>query len=461
MVEGHIAARRAAKMEGGTLHTITIEGIQLTRKERETVTRTHPPLPPLADPPPALPALTNIVGLMPVHQGLADRRWRVPSLAVVQQEGWDADTLGRFISTSSSLRRVFVGGSSSFDEGGWAGVFEGIPETPPGQQGGPLSQLEAIGTIKIRGNSTDQLGVERLQAVLLARGCRRSLQRLDVSCDLFDAGRRTFPVLLAVDRLATECCRQDAPVTFTSPGSPVCTYFDLNMFHHSEIPTHPSPWLKSVIQQLARQVTQVQYSLTQDDLTDDLRNPSESAIDIANTLTFDEAGSVEVRNAYDFDPPANADSPHPSIIAHLPQQPFPKATHLWIGSRLGGAAGRLLAAKMPDKVGGVDTRWGGEDELVGAAGGLPKIKDLWIIMKLPDGAGEEDVGSHVYARLSSLIDHVRGLQHVRLDVDPTTPQQHDSILDSLPEGTNIRGFTITRVDLLTRGAAIVVAVRNG
>ncbi|CEM33067.1 unnamed protein product [Vitrella brassicaformis CCMP3155] len=389
MVEGHIAARRAANMEGGTLHTITVEGVRLTRKEMETVTRTHPPLPPLADPPPALPALTTIVagGVVgcqpePIHQ---------------------------------SIKLRCVGGD--FDEGEWAGVFEGIPETPPGQQGGPLSQLEAIGTIKIRGDSTDQLGVERLQ-------CRP----------------RHFPVLLALDRLATECCRQDAPVTFTSSGSPGWTYFDLNLFYHSEFPIHPSPWLKSVIQQVASDAAQVKYTITQDDLTDDLRNPSQAAIDIANPLTFDNAIYVGVDSGFGFDPPGNADSPHPSIIAHLPFQPFPKATSLQINTRL-GAAGRLLADKMPDKVtradirvlrggeavtvlealgserevGEVEMRGVGVDQLVGAAGGLPKIK--WITMTLPDDADvEEDAGSYVHARLSSLIQRIRGLQYVTLGV---------------------------------------------
>ncbi|CEM18323.1 unnamed protein product [Vitrella brassicaformis CCMP3155] len=91
MIEGHIAGRRAANMQGGTLHTITIEqGARLTGTARQTVARTHPPLPPPPTPAPTLNALTTISGLTRDHQGLADRRWEMPSLAFVEQEEWDS-----------------------------------------------------------------------------------------------------------------------------------------------------------------------------------------------------------------------------------------------------------------------------------------------------------------------------------------------------------------------------------
>ncbi|CEM14007.1 unnamed protein product [Vitrella brassicaformis CCMP3155] len=146
IIEGHIAGRRAANMQGGTLQTITFkEGVRLTGTASQSVSRTRPPLPALIDPPPTLHALTTIGGLTYHHDALAYRRWLVPSLATVRQEGWHAGRLGQLISSSRSLRRV--DGSSGGEE--WAGVFEGILAAPAGQQGGPLSNLGSIGTIEI------------------------------------------------------------------------------------------------------------------------------------------------------------------------------------------------------------------------------------------------------------------------------------------------------------------------
>ncbi|CEM28704.1 unnamed protein product [Vitrella brassicaformis CCMP3155] len=102
MVEGHVAGRRAANMGGGTLQTMTIEkGVRLTDSLRQAVPRTHQPDP--LDPPPTLHALTTIAGLTREHQGLADRGWRMPSLAIVRQEVWHPDSFGQIISSSRSL----------------------------------------------------------------------------------------------------------------------------------------------------------------------------------------------------------------------------------------------------------------------------------------------------------------------------------------------------------------------
>ncbi|CEM38049.1 unnamed protein product [Vitrella brassicaformis CCMP3155] len=475
MVEGHIAARRAANMEGGTLHTISIEGVHLTEKERETVTRTPSPLPPPLDTPPALPALTTIVGLMRDHQGLADRGWRVPSLAVVRQAGWEADNLGRFISSSISLQHVDGG----FGGGEWARVLKHIPETTAGQLGGPPSHLEAIGTIDL--GPQDPAVVERLREVLLARGSRRSLEQLHVHLP-YDIGRPTVPVLLALDRLVTTCCQHDAPVTFESPDG----VFDLDIFYHNDLPTYPSPPLECMIQELARQATVVRYTITADDFTDDDGGPTQSAIDIAKTLTFDKTKRVEVLNAYSFRPPAKRPPPHPSIITHL--QPFPKATSLDVHSTSGVAAGRLLGDKMVvDKVAGVLVSglpggekkvgvltalgrerevgdvWMGEfkvDELVGATDRLPSIKNLHLTLTLPSGC-VEDAGSFVYAGLSSLIDRVRGLQRLGLRASNMTPQQRGTILASLPEGAKIDGFTLTHKQDPHWNWTTVTALRDG
>ncbi|CEM14008.1 unnamed protein product [Vitrella brassicaformis CCMP3155] len=302
-----------------------------------------------------------------------------------------------------------------------------------------------------------------LQEVLVARGCRQSLKQLHVRFGSFyRIDRHTFPVLLALDRLVGACCRQDAPLTFESPDA----IFDLAIFYHTEFPTDPSPSFKTMIQQLAQQATSVEYLFTQDGLADPHTDPSQPAIDIASSLSFDEAVWVEVRDALGFHPPANTPSPRPTIITHL--KPFPKASQLVVASGLGGAVGELLAAKMPKEVRGVDVERGlggeekvgvltalgrerevdtvvmgevGVDQLVGAADSLPTIKRLQFNITLPDDV--EDTGSFVRTRLSSVIPHIRGLQGVTLRVQKTTAEQHDSITASLPVGVNIGAFCVS------------------
>ncbi|CEM17806.1 unnamed protein product [Vitrella brassicaformis CCMP3155] len=480
IIEGHIAGRREANLGGETLETIAIEGLQRTGTARRA--RTDPLLPAPLDPLPTLDALTTIAGLTHQHEVVADRHWLVPSFAVVGQEGWDADRLGRLISSSRSLRCV----DGSFKGEEWADVFERIPAAPVGQQG-PLAQLEGIGTINID-DGDHRAGIDRLQEVLIARGCRRSLKQLHVVFEEhFYIDRPSIPVLQAVNRLVTTCCRQDAPLTLT-PAGPF--YFGLDIFYHGEFPDHPSPSFKTMIQQLAERATKVKYILSQQDLTDNLDSPSPSAIDVASSLSFDKATMVVVQDAPDFVPPGNTPSPHPAIITFL--QPFStQATVLgvWSDLGLGGAAGRLLADKMPkeltrvgfdprmsgaeEKVGvltglgrerevGTVSVWGiGVDQLVGAANELPTIRELSFELTLPDGV--QDAGSFVRTSLSSMISCIRGLRSVRLEVDDATAEQHGiaSIEASLPDGANnvIEGFTI-RHEHRRPDFVVVTAVRN-
>ncbi|CEM12822.1 unnamed protein product [Vitrella brassicaformis CCMP3155] len=467
LVEGHVAGRVAANMDGGTLQTITIEeGVRLTDAARRTVTRTHPALPAPLDAPPTLHALTTIAGLTHHHHGLAYRGWQMPSLAIVRPEGWWADRLRRLISSSRSLQHI--DGAYWGDE--WARVFEVIPEAPAGRQGGPLRNFESIGTILVE--LDNPAGIDRLQEALLTRGCRRSLKQLHVRFSArYAISRYTLPVLLAVERLVVACCRSDAQLAVTTTG---LLQLDLSIFYATDFPSRPSPPFKTVIQQLARQATSVMYVFSQDGLTDPHTDPRPAAIDIASSLSFDKAETVSVQNAFGFYPPANTPSPHPAIITHL--QPFPKTSQLCVWSEMGGAAGRLLAAKVPKKVQGVRLRWmsGGEenvgvlaalgrgrevdvvpmgeigvdqlDPLLGAADELPTIRELEFTMTLPDDV--EDAGSVVRARLSSLTDHtmhLRGLQSVKLLVDKTTPEQRGSIDAFLLDGAKIDGFSIRRI----------------
>ncbi|CEM20499.1 unnamed protein product [Vitrella brassicaformis CCMP3155] len=463
VIEGHIAGRRAANLTGGTLHTIAIkERVRLTGAAGQAVARTYPPLPARLNPPPTLDALETIAGLCGGHWQLAYRRWVMPSLATVQQhEAWGADSLGQFISSSRSLRSV---DSASFRGEGWASVFEGIPAAGVGQQGGPLAQLESIGTIVLEDeNHRARAGIERLQEVLVSRGCRQSLKQLHVEFGPFyRIDRRMLPVLLALDRLVGTCCRPDAPLTLTATSN---FGFDLAIFYCTDFPTHPSPSFKTMLKQLAQQATSVKYIFTQDGLADPHTTPIQSAIELASTLSFDKTETVEVKDFGDFHPTANAPSPHPAIISHL--QPFPKASELNFETSLGGTAGQLLASKMPKELGRVNiyevsgaeekvgmlaalgrerevgTVWMGDigvDQLEGAADELPTIGRLHFALTLP--AGVQDAGSFVRTGLSSVTPHIRGLQRVILTVDTTTAEQHDFIEAFVPVGTNIEGFTI-------------------
>ncbi|CEM10280.1 unnamed protein product [Vitrella brassicaformis CCMP3155] len=463
IIEGHTAGRRAANLTGGTLHIIAVKrGVRLIGTARQTVARTHPSLPAPLDPPPTLHALTTIAGLRDDHEELAERGWLVPSLAVVRQEGWDADRLSQLISSSRSLWCVdgtFVGEE-------WADVFEDIPATPAGQQGGPLAQLEEIGTILVEGD--DLAGLNRLQEALVARGCRRSLKQLHVEFGAARIDRHTLPSLLALDRLVGTCWRLDAElileVTTTSRFD-----FDLSMFYDTDFPTRPSPSLKTMLQQLARQAQWVKYILSQQDLIDNLGSPSQSAIDIVSSLSFRQAYAVAAGYAPGFDPPANTPSPHPAIITHM--QPLPKfsevLTFLCVQSKLRGAAARLFATKMPRKiervvigylssgeekvgvltalgsereVGTVEMRQVDVDQLVGAADGLPTIRELEFTLTLPNGV--EDAGSFVRTRLSSVISHIRGLRRVRLEVAATTADQRASVETSVAFAMPEAGYCV-------------------
>jgi len=163
VVESHVAGRRAANMDGGTLRTITIEKHGWRSNESGTFGREHPARPPLVDPPPTLSALTAIKGLSEFHFDLGGRGWLMPSLEEVTLEedvsmGYGAAKLGQLIDSSHSVRRIDWCLRAEW----WVeDVFERMPTPDPGQPG-PLRHLEAIGTIDLNGpcgiNESGQLG---------------------------------------------------------------------------------------------------------------------------------------------------------------------------------------------------------------------------------------------------------------------------------------------------------------
>ncbi|CEL95748.1 unnamed protein product [Vitrella brassicaformis CCMP3155] len=314
VIEGHVAGRRAANMNGGTLRSIILEGVRLAKREMSTVRRPQQ-LPPdqiaLVVPPPSLDALTTITGLLYDHRFLADRDWRMPLLERVEQDKWVPDELGQFICSSRSLKHV----------------------------GGDLGFGSLIPTYQA------SAAVDRLQMALVSRGCRRSLTRLTVSTGLYGFDSSVLPLLQSLESLHSSCCRPDAEIAFEARyvGS-----FDLSLFYSDHLLPTTSPLVMTTIQAAARNAIHLNYDISQHGFTHPVDSPSQAAIDIAKTLTFDTVNDVIVRNAHGFVPPPNTPSPQPAIIDHLQQ--FPRARELRVESAHGGAAGRLLAEKMPSKV---------------------------------------------------------------------------------------------------------------
>ena len=116
----------------------------------------------------SLPTLKAVTGAIGAHRVLADRGWRVPSLERLEQEGWGAVEVGRFISSSRSLQHV----SGRLSDNGWVSVFERMSQAAAGQRG-PLARLQSIGTIKLYDNpEAAREAIARLQVRSHSNGCR-------------------------------------------------------------------------------------------------------------------------------------------------------------------------------------------------------------------------------------------------------------------------------------------------
>uniref|UniRef100_A0A7S1P3I5 Uncharacterized protein n=1 Tax=Vitrella brassicaformis TaxID=1169539 RepID=A0A7S1P3I5_9ALVE len=286
----------------------------MTHGERRTLRRGEPALPPQFAHPPTLPALTVVDGLTSHHQVLANRNWQMPSLQRVETaHRMDAYALGRFISTSRSLRHLLPEDRDVScphrDTTNWAEVFEHVPVSPAGEAG-PLAQLETIGLINLGYLREDTVvGLRRLQEVLVSRGCRRSLAKLDVStpCDT-TLNSDALLAIRALDEFNRKCCRSPE-IPFTFHG--ISLMFDLSLFYSDHFPSRPSRFFTRVLMELAAKAELVQYLLTQHDLTHPVDSPSEAAIAMAKSLSFDKACVVKVGNRNGFDPPADTHTPAP------------------------------------------------------------------------------------------------------------------------------------------------------
>ncbi|CEM19486.1 unnamed protein product [Vitrella brassicaformis CCMP3155] len=259
-------------MEGGTLQTIAFEESVLDLPVQRRLQRQYSI--PLSIPPPAahpttLDALASVIGLRKKHSTLADREWRMPSLAIVRQEGWGTDSLGGFVRTSTSLQHI---GGCYWDRQ-WASVFERMPVGGPGQKG-PLARLESMGDIKI----SSPPGLDQLQEALSAHGCHKSLKRLDVSLPPAADGTDVLLRLCALEQFITSCCAPSAvPVEIAGCGDGT---IDLGTLHSDHFPTKPSPRFITAVQELATKAETLRVTLPNGPLLP----PKKAAIDLAPTL---------------------------------------------------------------------------------------------------------------------------------------------------------------------------------
>ncbi|CEM26342.1 unnamed protein product [Vitrella brassicaformis CCMP3155] len=478
IVEGQAAGRGEVCKKEGQQHMAegSLETIHFTTTTTSTTTTTatttsnRPPIPPsFTNSPPTLHALKAVTGALPQHDVLVNTGWKMPALECVEQVGWGARTLGRFISSSQSLKAV---SGSRFSWWYWAAVFRRIPEAPAGQPG-PLRQLERIGALRL-----DTEGARQLQDLLTSRGCQKSLTGLDVHIPP-SMQASTLPDLLAIDDLINMCCvSSDVPITVTSTPSS----FDLAVFYADALPPRPSPFVKAAMQEAARRATKVRYSLTNHDITHPIDNPTQAAIDIASSLSFERAERVTVERAAGVAIFPGTPSPAPAIISHL--QPFPNARELRIGL-LGSAAGRLLAQKMPMQMGKVGFRkgvsreerdevldgLGSEREVAAVAAGedltenpfgvwgsatSPSIHNIRLDVEVPEFSDAAVLAHDLLWTL--LTAGVPGLTAVQLWLAAPYDDMFGTVLRQvLPNGMQIGGFDVTISDGL--GVFVVEATR--
>ncbi|CEL95751.1 unnamed protein product [Vitrella brassicaformis CCMP3155] len=387
-----------------TLRTIAfIEGVRLVKREMMTVgsRRQQRPLRQIAPlvPPPSLDSLTTITGLRFPHRALASRGWRMPSLQCVEQQGWRADELGSFISSSRSLQHV--GGRLWGDGERWASVFELMPEAAAGRRG-PLARLQSIGRIELRGNFDRVFHyacttVDTLHAVLTSRGCTESLTQLVLLMSTrgehpIRIDSRILPLLHSIESLHNSCCLPNAEIVFEASSRRLQgPTFDLSFLHADTFPSHPSLPLKMAIQAAARKATQLEYFISQHDLS----HPSQAAIDIANTLTFDNVERVWVKDANGFVPPPGTPPPR----HHRPPATVPKSQRAacrewswWCGS---------LAQNPFDG-------WSSDK--------FPSIHNLVMRLSVPGNLESTSAAELIRDGISSVVDGVRGLKRLGLTV---------------------------------------------
>ncbi|CEM01756.1 unnamed protein product [Vitrella brassicaformis CCMP3155] len=351
-VEGHSEGRRAeAATAAGQLGRGTLESIEYGESGGSTVivdedeyrdirAATEPSVALLSrlDPPPTLTSLTSITvqGYELSYPGRG-RHWQLPSLEAVQLGGIVCgdgvlEVLEGLVGMSRCLKELHVECHPDVT----ANSLAQIPVAAAGQPGS-LSQLEDVGTLRM--SSASARGLERLQAVLVDRGCR-SIKKLSMKLKDSFIDSHIFATLSAIETFARAVSvRPDIPVDISIFDT--SNAFDLSLLCGVPTRPEPSPFVQKHIQQLAAKAHTVSPAILPNHTTNPLDTPSPAAIALAQSLTFLKAERVEVmRSQVGLD----AD---PLVIDSMPNNAFPAASSLSIHDSNGHVIARKLLTKMP------------------------------------------------------------------------------------------------------------------
>ncbi|CEL91722.1 unnamed protein product [Vitrella brassicaformis CCMP3155] len=405
--------------------------------------------PPPLNPPPTLTALTSMtIRRYRLSYPGGGRHWRLPSLERLHIVGMvGRETLGGLVATARRLKELHV----DCHPDAMAESLAQIPTAAAGQPG-LLSQLEDIGTLtmpKIRA-----AGLQRLQAVLVDRGCR-SIKKLSIKIEesCIDIGScidsRIFKTLSAIEALTrTVCVRPDIPVDILVVSEfEDDDGFDLGLL--CKVPTRPapSPFVQNRLQQLAAASHSVCFIVRAHYLTipGPLDTPSPAGRSLAQCLTFSRAESVVVKDMEGCEPNPDADQPDPVVFDSMPPNAFPAASLLFVDSSKGLEIGRRLVTKMPvlkriklwgptEQAVAVLQALGGERELESFHAGYEKGVGEGVPEDLRDGDAAGEFG---IACVKSLL-KIRGIK--KLTFEPVPSDAFQRLVEERTHGDTIEGI---------------------
>ncbi|CEL91704.1 unnamed protein product [Vitrella brassicaformis CCMP3155] len=448
LVEGHSEGRRAAAATAATAAgqqaPTTLESIEFSKFDSTIVVdeaegrdiiaaeQRVAALPRPLDPAPTLTSLTSITVQSFSGCPGRGRHWRLPSLErVVQIDGRvRSEVLGGLFATSRRLKELHV----KCRPNAMADSLRCIPTAAAGQPG-PLSQLEHIGTLCMPSASAE--GLQRLQAVLVDRGCR-SIKKLSVKIEGSDIDRRIdsriFETLRAIGAFTrTVCVRPDIPIDIKTRQN-----FDLSLL--CEVPTRPepSPFVQRRLQQLAAASERACFTIRPHHLTTPLDTPSPAARSLAHCLTFPKAERVIIEDGDHLEP--DAEQPDPVVLDSMPPNAFPAASLLCTYSSKGLAISRRLVTKMP-VVKSIFLRKPTEQAVtvLQALGGERELKSFHAdFVKVPEDLGDGDAaGEFGIACVKSLL-KIRGIK--KLTFKPLPSDAFKRLVEERTHGDAIEGI---------------------
>ncbi|CEM21723.1 unnamed protein product [Vitrella brassicaformis CCMP3155] len=355
--------------------------------------RTQPTLPPVPATPPTLPSLTKIIGVWTAQGQAIARGWHTPALEEVtggtDGPGTGAPHMGGILCSSRCLKRLMV----PMRPGDLASACTAFPLPPVGQRG-PLARLQCLILELSDADENDQLN--ELTAVLVARGCRRTIKSLHIQfVDVNVVDSSLVHTLQALSSFVSAVATSpDIPVTY----SPI-RVFNLALLH--DLPPGPlPPFVARALVTLAKGAFRVQWQSEAAHLSHPMDMSTRSAKDLAASLTFDTAIQVELIDTPGFTPPPNAPSPRPSVLDHLQEgRAFPSRSccpsgqsgpepDLFVYSHIASEVLGVLADKMGQPLQELTVPAGSERALAALRGReVRRVRVMWgRSVGLGDGA---------------------------------------------------------------------------